>query len=44
MSQQQRQQENQMNANINNANNPTPEVLEQGDIYFFYRPKKMRMR
>jgi hypothetical protein len=41
MSQQQRQQENQMNANNNNSsNNPEPEILEQGDIYFFYRPKK----
>src|SRR5205823_11539866 len=27
--------------NINNNNdNLEPEVLEQGDIYFFYRPKK----
>jgi hypothetical protein len=24
----------------NNKNNTEPEVLEQGDIYFFYRPKK----
>jgi hypothetical protein len=39
MSQQQRQQENQMNAN-NNSDNTKPEILEQGDIYFFYRPKK----
>jgi hypothetical protein len=36
---QQRQQENQMNAN-NNNDNTKPEILEQGDIYFFYRPKK----
>src|SRR6188472_62072 len=29
------------NININNNNdNLEPEVLEQGDIYFFYRPKK----
>jgi hypothetical protein len=26
--------------NKNNGNNTEPEVLEQGDIYFFYRPKK----
>jgi hypothetical protein len=27
--------------NINNNNdNLEPEVLEQGDIYFFYRPRK----
>jgi hypothetical protein len=39
MSQQQRQQENQMNAN-NNSDNTKPEILEQGNIYFFYRPKK----
>ena len=41
--QQQRQQENQMNANNNtnsNSDNPEPEILEQGDIYFFYRPRK----
>jgi hypothetical protein len=39
---QQRQQENQMNANNNNNNSEDtkPEILEQGDIYFFYRPKK----
>ena len=37
---QQRQQENQMNANNNNNDNTKPEILEQGDIYFFYRPKK----
>src|SRR5438067_9460184 len=30
------QQENQINAN----NDMDAEVLEQGDIYFFYRPKK----
>ena len=34
------QQENQMKANnINNGDNSEPEILEQGDIYFFYRPK-----
>ena len=39
---QQRQQENQMNANNNgsSSDNHEPEILEQGDIYFFYRPKK----
>ncbi|MGC2427164.1 MAG: hypothetical protein WA421_09020 [Nitrososphaeraceae archaeon] len=38
---QQRQQENQMNANnIYNSDDTKPEILEQGDIYFFYRPKK----
>jgi hypothetical protein len=26
--------------NNNNNDNLEPEVLEQGDIYFFYRPKK----
>jgi hypothetical protein len=36
-----KQQENHMNVNNkNNGNNTEPEVLEQGDIYFFYRPKK----
>jgi hypothetical protein len=42
MSQQRQRQENQMNTNNtnNNSDNPEPEVLEQGDIYFFYRPKK----
>src|SRR4051812_22722906 len=34
----QEQQKNQ--AKDNNRNNIEPEVLEQGDIYFFYRPKK----
>jgi len=29
-----------MNPNNNSANNSAPEILEQGDIYFFYRPKK----
>jgi hypothetical protein len=29
-----------MNANNNSANNSAPEILEHGDIYFFYRPKK----
>jgi hypothetical protein len=40
MSQQQEQQEkNQMNANNCSSNdNHKPEILEQGDIYFFYRP------
>src|SRR2546423_6495895 len=34
-------QEQQNQAKDNNRNNNTePEVLEQGDIYFFYRPKK----
>ncbi len=28
------------NVNYNNGNNHDPEVLEEGDIYFFYRPKK----
>ena len=28
------------NQTRDNKNNPAPEVLEQGDIYFFYRPKK----
>jgi hypothetical protein len=38
---QQRQQENQMNANnIYYSDDTKPEILEQGDIYFFYRPKK----
>jgi hypothetical protein len=34
----QEQQKNQ--AKDNNRNNPKPEIPEQGDIYFFYRPKK----
>jgi hypothetical protein len=34
----QEQQKNQ--AKDNNRNNIEPEILEQGDIYFFYRPKK----
>ena len=37
------QQEKQINANSNNDNNSSSmdaEILEQGDIYFFYRPKK----
>jgi hypothetical protein len=35
------QQENQINANSNNnSSSMDAEVLEQGDIYFFYRPKK----
>jgi hypothetical protein len=36
------QQEKQINANSNdnNSSNMDAEVLEQGDIYFFYRPKK----
>jgi hypothetical protein len=29
-----------MNANNNNGDDTKPEILEQGDIYFFYRPKK----
>ena len=32
------QQEN--HAKDNNYNNPKSDILEQGDIYFFYRPKK----
>jgi hypothetical protein len=41
MSHKQRQQENKMNANNNgSSDNHEPEILEQGDIYFFYRPKK----
>jgi hypothetical protein len=32
------QQKNQ--AKDNNDNNPKSDILEQGDIYFFYRPKK----
>jgi hypothetical protein len=35
------QQEKQINANSNNDNSSMDaEILEQGDIYFFYRPKK----
>jgi hypothetical protein len=34
------QQEKQINANSNNNSNMDGEILEQGDIYFFYRPKK----
>jgi hypothetical protein len=35
------QQENQINANSNNNNSiMDAQVIEQGDIYFFYRPKK----
>ena len=36
------QQEKQINANSNNNNSSImdAEILEQGDIYFFYRPKK----
>jgi hypothetical protein len=36
------QQEKQINANSNdnNSSNMDAELLEQGDIYFFYRPKK----
>jgi hypothetical protein len=36
------QQEKQINANSNNDNSSSmdAEILEQGDIYFFYRPKK----
>ena len=30
----------QENLSYNNNNNPNVEILEQGDIYFFYRPKK----
>jgi hypothetical protein len=40
MSQQQRQQENQLDANNSSSDNHVPEILEQGDICFFYRPKK----
>ena len=28
------------NSNNNNNDNTQSEILEQGDIYFFYRPKK----
>jgi hypothetical protein len=35
------QQENKTNAN-NNPDNTEHEVLEQGDIYFFYRPMCLR--
>jgi len=35
------QQENQINVNSNNnSSSMDAEILEQGDIYFFYRPKK----
>jgi hypothetical protein len=35
------QQENQINVNSNNDNSSMDaQVIEQGDIYFFYRPKK----
>jgi hypothetical protein len=35
------QQEKQINANSNNDNSSMyAEILGQGDIYFFYRPKK----
>jgi hypothetical protein len=35
------QQEKQINVNNNNDNSSMDaEILEQGDIYFFYRPKK----
>ena len=35
------QQEKQINANSNNNSNiMDAEIFEQGDIYFFYRPKK----
>jgi hypothetical protein len=35
------QQEKQINANINdNSSSMDAEILERGDIYFFYRPKK----
>jgi hypothetical protein len=34
------QQESQINANSNNNSGMDAQVLEQGDIYFFYRPKK----
>ena len=35
------QQEKQINVNSNNDNSSMDaEILEQGDIYFFYRPKK----
>jgi hypothetical protein len=33
-------QENQAKDDDNNITNPDAEILEQGDIYFFYRPKK----
>jgi hypothetical protein len=37
----QKQEQNQMNANnTGSSDNHEPEILEQGDIYFFYRPKK----
>jgi hypothetical protein len=37
----QQQEQNQMNANNStSSDNPEAEILEQGDIYFFYRPKK----
>ena len=34
------QQENQINANSSSNGSMDAEILEQGDIYFFYRPKK----
>jgi hypothetical protein len=37
----QKQEQNQMNANnTGSSDNHEPEILEQGDIYFFYRPRK----
>src|SRR5437764_14986417 len=38
MGQQEQSKNNNNNNNSNNSNEPA--ILEQGDIYFFYRPKK----
>jgi hypothetical protein len=34
------QQERPSQNNNNATTNPNVEIIEQGDIYFFYRPKK----
>ena len=39
MSQQENQAKDDSNSNSNNTDTKA-EILEQGDIYFFYRPKK----
>ena len=40
MNQQNQVKDNSSNNNNNNNDNTQSEILEQGDIYFFYRPKK----
>jgi hypothetical protein len=40
MGQQENQAKDDDNDNNDNNTNPDAEILEQGDIYFFYRPKK----